>query len=227
MMNSFTRYFGGWSKVLSESNLREVLDVLNIEKLEEITPAFYNIFKAFELCHYDDLKVVMVGMDPYPQEGVATGLLFGNKVETDEKDLSPSLKIIREACINYEIPHGSINFDCTLTSWAKQGVLLLNSALTTRVGHSGAHTMLWRPVICEFLRKLSNEKTGIVYVMFGEVAKTLVPYINKNYNYILTEKHPAYYARAGIKMPHAIFCTINEYMRNLYGEPIKFFEEFN
>ena len=113
-------YFGDWMKVINKSELIKVLDKVGIEYTKKpLCPLQSDVFKAFELCPLKDLKVVMIGQDPYPQKGVATGILFGNKVEVNEDNLSPSLNIIKEAVINYEIPHNCIIFDQTLESWAK------------------------------------------------------------------------------------------------------------
>ena len=91
-------YFGDWLKVLDKKSLIEVTNrVMALAKTKPICPDISNIFKAFEVCPYKDLKIVMLGQDPYPQKGVATGILFGNK--TDVKELSPSLNIIKEAAI--------------------------------------------------------------------------------------------------------------------------------
>ena len=119
----------------------------------------------------------MLGYDPYPQKGVATGILFGNSKNTIE--LSPSLNIIKESCINFEVPRNSIIFDPTLESWCKQGILMLNSALTTKIGYTGVHTMIWRPFIKQLLIKLSEYNTGIIYVLLGDIAKSFKPFIGK------------------------------------------------
>lgn len=162
---------------------------------------------------------------PYPQRGVATGILFGNKKEVSEENLSPSLKIVKEAVINFEIPHNSIIFDQTLESWAKQGILMINSALTVEIGKVGSHTMLWRGFISKLIKKLSEYNTGIIYVLFGEQAKTFKPYIGKN-NIILEEKHPAYYARIEGRMPSTVFKEITKLTKEKYGEPIVWFTEY-
>ena len=117
-----------------------------------------------------DVKIVFLGQDPYPQKGVATGVLFGNKEGTTE--LSPSLEVIKEAAINYETPHPPLKFDVTLESWAKQGILMINSALTCEMNKVGSHVMLWRPFMSKFLQNLSNSNTGLVYVLFGDQAQT-------------------------------------------------------
>lgn len=154
---------------------------------------------------------------------MATGILFGNKEETK---MSPSLEIVKEACINFEIPHNSIIFDPTLESWAKQGVLMINSALTCEVNKVGSHTMMWRPFMTKLLKNLSEINTGIIYVLFGEDAKTLKPYINSKSNIILEEKHPAYYARIRSRMPSTVFEEVSKLTKEKYGESIIWFSEY-
>lgn len=117
-------YFGSWESLIDMRELQIVLCRLSHVNPAFICPSISNIFKAFELCTYNDLKVVFLGQDPYPQKGVATGILFGNKASVPENKLSPSLQVIKEAAINYEIPHGTTTFDQTMESWAKQGILL-------------------------------------------------------------------------------------------------------
>lgn len=220
---SFEEYFGGWVKVIDKKELNNVVGQVSLIRRDLLCPAYTNIFKAFNLCSYDSLKVVMIGQDPYPQEGVATGILFGNKEGTE---LSPSLKIVKEACINFEIPHNSVIFDPTLESWAKQGVLMINSALTCEVNKVGSHTMMWRPFMTKLLRNLSEINTGIIYVLFGENAKTLKPYINSKSNIILEEKHPAYYARTESRMPSTVFEEVSKLTKEKYNEPIIWFKEY-
>ena len=216
-------YFGDWMKVIDKQELIKVINKLN--QMANYTPSMKNIFRAFELCKYNDLKVLFLGYDPYPQRGVATGILFGNKKEVSEENLSPSLKIIKEAAIDFEIPHNSIIFDQTLESWAKQGILMINSALTVEIGKTGSHTMLWRGFISKLIKKLSEYNTGIIYVLFGEQAKTFKPYIGKN-NIILEDKHPAYYARIEGRMPSTVFKEITKLTKEKYGEPIVWFTEY-
>lgn len=221
-------YFRDWMKVIDKEELNKVLKKLSGmygQANKFVTPDSMNWFKAFELCPYPSMKVVMIGQDPYPQRGVATGILFGNKLETNEEHLSPSLKIVKEAAINFEIPHNSIIFDQTLESWAKQGILMINSALTVEIGKVGSHTMLWRGFISKLIKKLSEYNTGIIYVLFGEQAKTFKPYIGKN-NIILEEKHPAYYARIDGRMPSTVFKEITKLTKEKYGEPIVWFTEY-
>lgn len=220
-------YFGRWMRVIDKKELLAILSKLEVEyKRKPICPVQGDVFKAFKLCPYDDLKVIMLGQDPYPQKGVATGLLFGNKKEVDEENLSPSLQIVKEAAINLEIPHKSIIFDQTLESWAKQGILMINTALTVEMNRIGSHVMLWRPFVANLLKKLSENETGIIYVLFGRQAQTFKPYINKQFNIILEENHPAYFARTETKMPSTVFNQISKLTKDKYGIPITWYTEY-
>lgn len=221
-------YFRDWMKVIDRTELNNVMVKVGQEyRRKPLCPAQSDVFRAFELCSLKDLKVVMLGQDPYPQKGVATGILFGNRKEVDEDNLSPSLNVVKEAAINFEIPHYCITFDQTLESWAKQGILMINSALTVEMNRVGSHVMLWRPFIAKLLKNLSEYNTAIVYVLFGRQAQTFKPYINSRFNHIIEIEHPAYFARSGTKMPHQLFVDISNEVKGIYGVPIKWYEEFN
>lgn len=209
-----------WKHIIEKSTVDRVLNKLNPNN---ICPNYNDIFRAFKLCNYHDLKAVFLGYDPYNQPNRATGILFGNSKDIPDAQLSPSLKIIKEAAIDFEVNHNSIIFDQTLESWATQGILMINSALTTMRGKTGVHLALWRPFIKELLQNI--KQTAIIYVLFGEEAKTFKPYINVRYNYILEEKHPAYYARIGQRMPSTVFKEVSRISKSLYGEPIRFYQE--
>ena len=217
-------YFGDWMKVLDRNETMKIMGWLRSINQSTLCPNIKDVFKAFKLCPYNKCRVVFIGQDPYPQRGVAQGVLFGNSSDTPENKLSPSLQIIKESVINFEIPHNLITFDPTLESWAKQGILMINSALTTEVGKIGVHMMKWRPFMIAFLKQMSMINPGIIYVLFGSQAQILEPYINKN-NYVLKIEHPAYFARTNKKMPYHIWKDINKILYDLYGERIEWFKE--
>lgn len=219
-------YFGDWAKVIDFNELNVVLGKLGAINPELLCPHPSYVFRAFKLCPYKELRVVFLGQDPYPQKGVATGILFGNKDRIPDDKLSPSLKVIEECCINYEIPHGPIEFDKTLESWAKQGILMINSALTCKVNEIGSHVMMWRKFIATLLKNLSYRETGIIYVLFGRQAQTFEPYIDQKYNHIIKVEHPAYFARANKIMPYSVFTDINKLLQGQYGETIKWYTEY-
>ena len=217
-------YFGDWMKVLDRNETMKIMGWLRNINQSTLCPNIKDVFKAFKLCPYNNCRVIFVGQDPYPQRGVAQGVLFGNSSDTPENKLSPSLQIIKESVINFEIPHNLITFDPTLESWAKQGILMINSALTTEVGKIGVHMMKWRPFMIALLKQMSMINPGIIYVLFGSQAQILEPYISKN-NYVLKIEHPAYFARTNKKMPYHIWKDINKILYDLYGERIEWFKE--
>ena len=218
-------YFGDWMKVLDRNETVKIMNWLKTTDSSTLCPSIKNVFKAFKLCSYNECKVIFIGQDPFPQKGVAQGVLFGNSSDTPEDKLSPSLKVVKESVINFDIPHNLITFDPTLESWAKQGILMLNSALTTEVGKVGIHTLKWRPFVGSFLKNMSKKNPGIIYVFFGSQAKSLDTYINNNNNYKLFIEHPAYYARLNKRMPSDIWYTVQKLVYNIYGTLIKWYKE--
>lgn len=216
--------FNDWLRVIDTNLLMQTLSKIPMDK---ICPEKDNVFKAFQLCSLNDCRVVFLGQDPYPQKGVATGILFGNKATTKEVDLSPSLQVIKESSIDFTRTHNlPITFDITLESWAKQGILMLNSALTVEMNKIGSHTQVWRPFISQFIKSLSSYG-NYLFVLFGQQAQTFEPYINKNYSHIIKENHPAFYARSNKRMPSDVFYKVNEYLKVEHHESIVWYTEFN
>lgn len=218
-------YFDDWMKVLDREETMRIMGWLRKVNPNTLCPALPNVFRAFKLCPYDKCRVVFIGQDPYPQKGVATGILFGNSKDTPEDKLSPSLDVIKEAAINFEIPHNLLNFDNSLESWAKQGILMINSALTCEMNRIGSHTNIWRPFVSKLIKNLSDKRTGVIYVLFGKDAQSLKPYINERYNDIIEIQHPAYFARTKQKMPYSVFKQMNDILYGRYGEKITLFNE--
>lgn len=222
-------YFGDWMKVIDKLEAMKIMGWLKTVNPNTLCPALPNVFRAFKLCSLSNCKVVMVGMDPYPDKFMgktrATGVLFGNSKDVSEDKLSPSLQVVKESAINFEIPHNIITFDQTLESWAKQGILMINSALTCELNKVGSHANQWRPFISKLLKNLSNRETGIVYVLFGRQAQTLKPYINEKHNDIIEVEHPAYFARTNKIMPYSVFEQMNNILYGRYGEKITLFNE--
>lgn len=210
---SLEEYFGDWLKVIDKNELYSAINKINTTDFSTLCPNYDNIFNCFTACKLHDLKVVILGMSPYPQLNKATGIAFGNKRETLDKDLSPSLQVIKESVINYEIPQKSGIFDPSFEDWEKQGVLMLNCALTCKVGLPSSHLGLWRPFISKLIYNMSRYMTACVYVLFGEEAKTFEPYISQ-YNYVIKEKHPSYYARNYKKLRYDLWDEINNHLNN-------------
>lgn len=197
---------------------KEVNKAISFVYRDNPTPSLDKIFDAFYKCPYDKLKVIWIGQDPYPQKGVATGIAFGNEKGTT--NLSKSLEILVKYASEYlEKPGKQIIFDPTLEEWEKQGVLMLNSSLTTRVNEIGRHTMIWRPVISSFLAKISWIKPDLVYVLSGSTANSFKPYIGGNKG-IVSTVHPSFCARTNTPFPD-VFNEVNDFLEKAGKEKIE------
>lgn len=172
----------------------------------------------------------MVTIMPYPNiingKPVATGIAFANSRDTPEDSYSPSLEVLRESVIDYSLPHGSINFDPSLEEWEKQGVLLLNSALSCEAGKPGSHYLLWKPFISSLLIALSKNAPGTVYVLMGNAAQSYLSYIDEKLNHVICTKHPSWYARQGEKMPHDLWKRIDNILIGQSGKGINWYTEY-
>lgn len=221
-------YFGKWSKVVDLKEAERVTKILLKEK-QVICPLVKNLFRAFQLCNYDNLKVIIIGQDPYPQviKGVpvAQGIAFANSNKTPVEEWSPSLKILSDSVMDFSSPHPPATFDPTMEEWEKQGVLLLNAALSCKAGMAGSHTLLWRPFLVSFMKKLSEEMTGLVYILMGQTAQSFEYLIDKRYNKIFKIAHPSWYARNRKEMPSDLWKEINYILKGMYGYGIEWVKE--
>lgn len=168
-------------------------------KGKSVVPIDTEFLNAFKYCKYDDLKVVILGMDPYQQlhngQPVACGLAFGSGVRGF---VPPSLRnIIQEVendiddGLNLRTFLGVKQDEANLKQWAEQGVLLLNTALTTEVGVTGAHLELWKPFTNYVLSLLSVRNNGLIYMLWGEKAQMYLNFINQHTNFVLIAGHPS------------------------------------
>jgi uracil-DNA glycosylase len=216
-------YFGDWSRIIDREELFKVTAEINrLYNNRECEPAYNNIFRVFNITPYSKLCMIWLSQDPYFQKGVSSGIAFANK--KDVLKLSPSLQVIKDAVINLEVPHNLITFDPSLEEWSKQGILLLNSALTVEVNKPGSHAVLWRNFTVKLLQKLSELNPGLIYVLWGSQAKSFIRYID-NTNIIYKMPHPAYYARNNMRIPSTFFSDLNKVIKYNFGRNIKWFHE--
>lgn len=211
-----------WEPILREPVLelnttRMLIRYLQTQyKNEKVYPTKQDMFRAFKLTSFDETRVVILGQDPYPNHR-ATGLAFGNDLEMCQIP-SPSLRLMQE-CIERDFYDGlKLDFDYSLVSWAKQGVLLLNTALTVRKGEPGSHSPYWRRFISNTLEAISNNKTGIVFLLLGGPAASFSNSINANNNFVLKYHHPAYSARRNEDWNCPHFKEINSILENQNGK---------
>ncbi len=185
-----------------------------------IFPAQVNIYKPFVVTDYSNVKVIIVGQDPY-SDGKATGIPFANC--TSSYKFSPSLLKIEET-IKYEFPDKMKYLQYDLESWCKQGVLLINSGMTVRSGMPGSHIPYWKLFIKILLQELNARKTGLIFCFWGNVAKDFKPLIEtgKNKHYVLECEHPAAAVRENRSWNCDHFTKINKILsdNNGFGEEI-------
>ena len=166
-MSNLKAVLGRWSNPLSElergHHLNYVINMLNplFDSGIEICPARENVFRVFDLFEPEALRVVILGMDPYNDGIKATGVAFGNPEETLK--ISPSLKKIEEE-VERTVKGGlNLDFDITLEKWAKQGVLLINSAMTVERGNPGSHMQVWKKFTETMISELSRNFDNLYF----------------------------------------------------------------
>ena len=165
--------------------------LINFVKAEYNTRTCYpkggQIFSAFDHCHFNDVKVVIIGQDPYHGPGQANGLCFS---VNDGIPHPPSLiNIFKEITtdLGTEYPKSG-----NLERWAEQGVLLLNATLTVRAHEAGSHQNKgWEQFTDAAIQKISDEKEGVVFLLWGGYAKKKGAKINGSKHRVLTSGHPS------------------------------------
>ena len=178
----------------NQEYFQQIEDYLNqqsedFEGLAEIYPPNNLIFNTFNKFNIEDLKVVIIGQDPYHGPNQAMGLSFS---VPESQKIPPSLKnIYKELSEDLELDLSERNGD--LTSWTEQGVLLLNTALTVRQSKANSHSQIWKDFTRLVLTKLSSSHDNIIFMLWGNHAKGFKPLINDanpNHHY-LESNHPS------------------------------------
>jgi uracil-DNA glycosylase len=183
----------GWGTKLrgfvQSSDFDKILETLYTEREsgKRFTPPLKLVFRAFERCPLDKLKVVIIGQDPYPQLGVADGLAFSCGITEKPQ---PSLKNVFEAIEKTVYQEFPTHQDPDLSRWAEQGVLLLNTALTCQVDKVGSHYDIWQDFLMYVLDMLSLTNSGLIFILLGSKAQELESVIGPSH-YILKASHPA------------------------------------
>lgn len=205
-----------WKNALSEEFEKPYFKELSAFVLNEyeqkpnaIFPKKKLVFNALNLCPFDEVKVVLLGQDPYPTRGHAHGLCFS--VEEHVKPFPKSLiNIFKEieSDLNQPFPNNG-----SLERWAKQGVLLLNAVLTVEEGKPDSHAGKgWEQFTDAIIKQLNTQKTGVVYLLWGSKAQKKAEHVDAQKNRILKTVHPsplsAYRGFLGSKH----FSLTNEYL---------------
>ena len=202
---------------LNSNNFQAIINDLAIErKSHTIFPANDVIFNAFNFTTPSNIKVVILGQDPYHGKGQAHGLSFS--VPNGVK-IPPSLRNIYkelQSDLNY-----SNSSNGNLESWAKQGVLLMNATLTVREKKAGSHQKLgWELFTDSIIKKISEKNEGVVFLLWGAFAQKKSVLINTNKHHILTTTHPSPFSayRGFLGCKH--FSKTNKILLNNNQKPI-------
>ncbi len=183
---------------------------------QTIYPHPKNIFRSLELTSYENVKVVVLGQDPYHGVGQAHGLSFSVMPDVD---IPPSLQNIYKELtsdINFKHPgHGSLDY------WASQGVLLLNSILTVEHGKAGSHQGRgWEKFTDRIIGLLNEGKDGLVFLLWGAYAQRKGEFIDRGKHLVLTSPHPSPFSAHKGFFGSRPFSKINEHLIRLGKQPI-------
>jgi len=189
----------------------------DIDANETIYPEESNIFNAFNSTPFNKIKVVILGQDPYHGKGQAHGLSFS--VLKGVK-LPPSLQNIfkeLQADEGVEIPESG-----DLTSWAEQGVLLLNSILTVRASQPASHHKIgWEQFTDNVIKKISDDRENIVFILWGNYAKSKKDLINSEKHCIIESVHPSPFSAYNGFFGSKPFSKTNKYLISKGVKPIE------
>ena len=185
-------YNDKWKGFMEMKGVKEEVEKIENELAvipnKNLSPLRQWVFRVFNVLGPEEIKVVIVGQDPYLNRDVADGFCFSVQPTIHPRHLPPSLKRIGELL---EIDFGKRKEGGCLESWVHQGVFLINTALTTLTSKSGSHAELWKEFFLQFIKWMNQNTKHIVYILWGNHAKQFVPYIHKDQNKILTARHPS------------------------------------
>lgn len=213
-----------WSQLLFDEFQKDyMVDLLQFVKLERenytIYPKDVDVFSAFNLTDYDNVKVVILGQDPYHQPNQAHGLAFSVSKDSGLGDkLPPSLRNIFKEMENEGF---SPNKSGDLTYLANQGVLLFNTVFTVREGLANSHAKKGWEKFSDYIISLLNDRPKpIIFVLWGKPAQSKIKLIDDSKHIIITAPHPSPLSASRGFFGCDNFITINHQLKNLGQEPI-------
>lgn len=208
------------NKLATEFEKDYFIDLANFVKSEytsfKIFPKGNQIFNAFDHCDFENLKVVIIGQDPYHGAGQANGLCFSvNDGVTKPPSLVNIFKEIKDD-LGKEIPLSG-----NLEQWADQGVLLLNATLTVRAQSPGSHQKKgWEQFTDAVINKISDGKIGIVFLLWGAYAQRKGEIIDATKHKVLSSAHPSPFAANRGFFGNKHFSKTNNYLEENGLDPI-------
>ena len=216
-----------WQTILSDEIAKPYFNNLMVEVEQEYQngicyPPKELIFSAFNHCRFEDIKVVIIGQDPYHGDGEANGLCFS---VNDGVKIPPSLRnIFRE--LTDDLDTIFMPTSGNLERWAKQGVLLLNASLTVEKDKPNSHKHLkWNVFTDAVIEKISNQKEHVVFMLWGNFAQKKGLKIDRDKHFILESGHPSpMSANQGKWFANKHFSKANLYLKSKGKNEINWFE---
>ena len=214
-----------WKKVLEKEFQTDYFNNISLKTREEYSkfvcyPPGSKLFRAFDECSFNKLKVVIIGQDPYHGENQANGLCFS---VDDGVEKPPSLKNIFKELNTSFTKNERTNSD--LSDWSNQGVLLLNSILSVRRKFPGSHRHIgWEEFTENVIKIISKEKVNLVFMLWGNYAKNKEKFIHDNNHLVLKSGHPSpLSANKGFWFGNNHFKKCNDFLIANDLETIKWF----
>ena len=211
-----------WKEIAAEYGLKEILKPIR-KKISEVSskkkiiyPSSKDIFRAFELTPFENVKIIILGQDPYHGSNQANGLAFS--VNSEVRFPPSLLNIFKEYSTDLNLP---IPTDGNLSVWAERGVLLLNSILTVESGSPGSHKDFgWEEFTNQIIKALSDKKSNLVFILWGSYAQSKKILIDSSKHFIIATPHPSPLSAHRGFFGSKPFSKTNDYLRKNKNEEI-------
>ncbi len=221
-ISSMVKALESWDEIADEYGLKDILKSIK-KKLSEasldkkkIHPSTKDIFRAFELTSFKNVKIIMLGQDPYHGPNQANGLAFS--VNSEVRFPPSLLNIFKEYSTDLNLP---IPADGNLSVWAERGVLLLNSILTVESGSPGSHKDFgWEEFTNQIIKALSDKKSNLVFILWGAYAQSKKILIDSSKHLIIASPHPSPLSAHRGFFGSKPFSKTNDYLKKKNHEEI-------
>ncbi|MCK5782039.1 MAG: uracil-DNA glycosylase [Flavobacteriales bacterium] len=208
-MNLSKEWEGFLKEEFEKDYFKDLIKFVDEEyRTQTVFPPVDEIFSAFDFCDLDNLKVVILGQDPYHGYGQANGLCFSVK---DGVKIPPSLRnIFKELNAEFGV-EAPLSGD--LTHWAKQGVLMINATMTVREKQPGSHQKKgWEMFTDSVIERIAENKKDVVFVLWGAFAQKKTTLIDSNKHYVLESAHPSPFSAHRGFLGNNHFKLINKFL---------------
>ncbi|WP_114697959.1 uracil-DNA glycosylase [Polynucleobacter necessarius] len=229
--NDWRELFGGFFEAMEWQSLEKNLQNVLNENISLVRPEPQHFFKALKLCPVQSVKIVILGQDPYHSPALAQGLAFSipPNIAVNSREFPSSLRNISKALAIEgfgSLPNGDLHH------WAEQGVLLLNTALSVKLGEAGSHTNLgWKGVTDHLISTLAKQRPHLVWMLWGRHAQSNLPLIEDGLGQcVLQSSHPSGlgvyktnkpFLESGDKASCAHFTKANQWLIEHQSTPIQ------